>query len=92
MQTVIERLHQRDRWHKFVIDPVKKILNMAILTDEEAAIFRDSANCAYLLKKLLDTPLMNEDGSFFDGAMKSLDTCRELGKPLLEKHQQYLPE
>ena len=86
MQTVIERLHKRNIWHKFIIDPVKKLLNIQVLTDEEAAIFRDAANCAYLLKKLIDTPLMNEDGSFFDKALDQLEDYQAQSKPLLARN------
>lgn len=90
MQTVIDRLHERDAWHKFLIDPVRKLLNMQILTDEEAAIFQDTANCAYLLKRLIDTPLMNKDGSFFEGAMESFQNCNRIGKTLLDRNPNYM--
>jgi len=85
MQSIVIRLNNRGVLNKYIIDPVKKIFNMQILTDEEAAIFKDTANCACLLKQIIDTPLMTGEGAFMEDAMNFLQERRAGCNILLQK-------
>ena len=73
LDRIVRRLDERSLWNKFIVDPVKRILNMQVLTAEEASDFRDAVNCASLLKKIIDKPLMNEKGAFMQDAIDMLN-------------------
>lgn len=90
MQAIVTRLNNRGVFSKYLIDPVKRIFNIQILTDEEATIFRDTANCACLLKQIIDTPLMTGDGAFMEEALVFLQERRQGCNILLQ--QANLPE
>lgn len=73
LERIVHRLDERGLWRKFIVDPVKRILNMQVLTAEEASDFRDAVNCASLLKKIIDKPLLNEEGAFMQDAIEMLN-------------------
>ena len=72
MQTIITRLNNRNVFNKYLIDPLKKFLKIQILTQEEATIFRDTANTAHLLKQIIDTPIIDDEGAFLEDAIIKL--------------------
>ena len=82
MQSIVCRLNNRKVLNKYLIDPIKKLFRIQVLTDEEATVFRDTANCALLLKQICDTPLMDGEGAFMEEAITFLqqkeDSCNTL--------------
>ena len=42
------------------------------MTQEEATIFRDTANTAHLLKQIIDTPIIDDEGAFLEDAIIKL--------------------
>ena len=77
MNNISLRLESRSVIRKRVVDPVKKhFFKMSLLTDDESQIFCDSANCASLLKQLMDRSLMNEEGGFLSDVLEYVETNR----------------
>ncbi len=85
MQAIVDRLSTRGAVYKYLVDPVKKIFNIQILTNREATIFRDTVNCASLLKQITDTPLMTGEGAFMEEALKFLEQRRNSCNALLNQ-------
>lgn len=85
LQGIVRRLDERNLWHKFIVDPVKHVLNMQILTPQEASDFCDAVNCARLLRKFIDKPLMNEQGAFLEDALVMLNEQTGKCNKLLER-------
>lgn len=85
LERIIDRLDDRDLWHKFIVDPVKRVFNMQVLTNQEASDFRDAVNCAKLLRAIIDKPIMNEEGAFLDEAIVMLEERTSMCNNLLGK-------
>jgi hypothetical protein len=71
LEQVAERLNNRPVLNKFLIDPIRtKVFGHQLYSINEQQIILDSANCAALLKQLMDLPIMNEEGAFLSNVLE----------------------
>lgn len=72
------QLSKTSFFRKYFINSVKKIFRIPIyhLTDKEMEISTDTINCVKLLKDIIDTPLLNENGAFLSEAIESISALK----------------
>lgn len=88
MREVLDRLNKRSAFEKHLRDPIKKIFHFDILTEYEQVVIKDTFNVASLLRQLLETPLMDEQGAFLSEAVESLNHNQDRIQAVVEKTQE----
>lgn len=78
MNNVIVRLESRTFIKKYGIDPVKKLFNIDLLTEDESQIVVDTVNCASLLRQIIDMPLLDGEGAFLGQVFEFIENEKSL--------------
>lgn len=92
MNQIAERLENRSFFTKNIVDPIKKyVFRLSLLTEEEAQVFTDSANCASVLKQLIDKPLMGEEGAFLSDVLEFFEDKKPRVDAIIETAQVQFP-
>lgn len=86
LKEVTTRLDNRSAISKHIIDPIKsKVFKISLLSYEEIEIVNDTRNAALLLKKLLDMPLMDEEGAFMSNVLDFIENKQPELENMLNK-------
>lgn len=78
MNKIVTRLEQRSALSKYLIDPVKKIFDISVLTVEESEVFCASANIASLLTEIMKKPLIDENGAFVSSTLDFIENNKQI--------------
>lgn len=78
MESIVTRLDGRPILQKIIIDPIKKVFSIDLFSEEEKEIICETANCASLMRGIIDKPLLNEEGAFLSEAFSYMEDNKKL--------------